>query len=1040
MKTPRFWLRSAACLALFLGACGIAPAGDPILEGGRAAAPLEGIEVLILGGRQVEAHAALRKAQQAFRSRRDLQGVGICSILLGISELRAANLSASAADLAQGGESFAALGDRVGIWLAEWLLGSVKAGAGRFDTALAHYERSLDAVREARDSQAAVDLRAWRYVHGSLGLPKEILSRRDLLSLLEAMSRDAEVWVLGMAGRLTDGERELSRLADFSRRLDGRFDSVVEVHRGELRRGQGRLEEARESFRRALEGAASLPPAPFRDDWPELQILEHLTEIELSAGRCAEALAWSDRALEALRLRGADQALRSVRVRADRADILATCGDLARAESVLSEAADAAKRGRSAYLQATTETQLGRLLAVSARRFEPAARHLETAVGLFQSVDAPLDEAKAWMLLSECYANLEAYGGAEAALDMARRLARTKGAPWEEALIEQMAASQGTRRALAQGGSTGENLQRLFEVLKDFRDGKAEEGSDSPFLGPFLEGYLRFRRGEHAEARDLWAAALGESPTRELEAHLQAAIGVSYWAEGKVEQALPCFRRAADRFEAAIDEVHVGELLTSLLGGPRQGFFQALVEMLVRQNRPREAFDIAEQARARALLLGLGNHRLRPNHGADQHLVDESEKLRTEILDLELQARSAPPPETVRFVADLQKARKRYEWLLVRLKVKSGEYASLTRVEPLDIKAVQEALPQASTLISFFVTPDRVHAWVIDRQTFHHVALPFGSEDRRRAACWADAVGHIFRGAKPTEPPCGDQRESPEDLYDKLFAPLAASVHHPKLILIPHGELHYLPFAALRNPRTGRFLVEDYTLTYAPSASTLRFLRAKESPVEGRALVLGAPERPEKDLLPLRGMTTEAVAVARMLHSEPRLGARASESEIYRRAGKLDLLHIAAHAIYDPVNPQFSRIALGAAKARDGNLEVHEILAGLDLTGVNLVVLSACETARGERSGGDEITSLTRAFLYAGSPGVVSTLWKVDDEASSILIEAFYRRLLEGAPAAEALREAQVGMLRNPRTRDPYKWAAFGLAGDPQGRWRRPDP
>ena len=131
-----------------------------------------------------------------------------------------------------------------------------------------------------------------------------------------------------------------------------------------------------------------------------------------------------------------------------------------------------------------------------------------------------------------------------------------------------------------------------------------------------------------------------------------------------------------------------------------------------------------------------------------------------------------------------------------------------------------------------------------------------------------------------------------------------------------------------------------------------------------------------------------------------------------------------------------SRIALAPDGQHDGNLEVHEILSDLDLSGVNLVVLSACETARGERTRGDEITGLTRAFLYAGAPAVISTLWKIDDRASALLIEDFYRRLLDGAPAAEALRQAQLGLLRKPECQNPYFWAAFSLTGDPDIRWK----
>ena len=111
---------------------------------------------------------------------------------------------------------------------------------------------------------------------------------------------------------------------------------------------------------------------------------------------------------------------------------------------------------------------------------------------------------------------------------------------------------------------------------------------------------------------------------------------------------------------------------------------------------------------------------------------------------------------------------------------------------------------------------------------------------------------------------------------------------------------------------------------------------------------------------------------------------------------------------------------------------MHEVY-GLDLSGANLVVLSACETALGEQSEGDELVGLTRAFLYAGTPAVVTTLWSVDDAASGAEMEAFYRNLREGLTNAEALRAAQMAVMAEERWSEPYYWAAFSLTGDYRG-------
>lgn len=389
--------------------------------------------------------------------------------------------------------------------------------------------------------------------------------------------------------------------------------------------------------------------------------------------------------------------------------------------------------------------------------------------------------------------------------------------------------------------------------------------------------------------------------------------------------------------------------------------------------------------------------------------------------------------------ADIEHARQRYQSLMVQVKLSNPEYASLTRIEPLELPAIQRELPPRTTLISYFVSSSRVHAWVLDRTALRYVSLSLGPADLQRIGCWTDEIAHRVgsRGARALARPCGD-RASPEAAYDQLIAPLRAEIRNPRLILVPHGVLHYVPFAALRDRRSRRYLVEDYRLTYAPSANTLRFLSGKETPFKGRALVLGDPATSSPELRSLPASATEAAVVARALGTTPMLGARATKSLLYHLDGQVDLVHIAAHGIYDPVNPQFSHIALAPGEDLDGDLTVHEILAELDLAGVNLVVLSACRTAAGARSGGDEIVGLTRALLYAGAPAVISTLWDIDDEAAALLMTELYRHLRAGDSVAEALREAQLATLRSARYRDPRFWAAFSLTGAAETRWRAP--
>lgn len=536
-----------------------------------------------------------------------------------------------------------------------------------------------------------------------------------------------------------------------------------------------------------------------------------------------------------------------------------------------------------------------------------------------------------------------------------------------------------------------------------------------------LEGRTLFEKGNFRAARELWTQTLDKTVSSDVRSGLLACIGATHLKQGNGAEAVRWFKRAADSVETVLPAT--SELTSSFAGSERRWYHDITIETLLREGRAGEAFDYSERARARAFLQLIGNHRVDSARGA-KALMREAETLRARITELERGGNTAK--------RDLAAARKSYETLMVRVKASNPEYASFATVEPLRIENVRRELPAATTLISYYVSTYGVRAWIVDRDSIHSVALPFDHASLERTIAWATG----FRSGAPRGMVAGDARRKTPDgareAFDLLFRPLRRYVRNTRLIVIPHGELHYVPFAALRDGGSGRHLLEDYTLTFLPSASALRFLRAKETPVDGRALILGNPIS-ALDSLP--GSKREAAAVARDLATTAKIGTFATEDLLYRFGGHVDLLHIAAHGVYDAANPLFSYILLSPTAARDGKLEVHEILSAVDLTGVNLVVLSACQTASGKRGGGDDIVGLTRAILYAGSPGVISTLWDIDDDASALLMRELYRRLREGSSAADALHEAQLALLRTDAYADPQFWAAFTITGDPRGRW-----
>ena len=285
-------------------------------------------------------------------------------------------------------------------------------------------------------------------------------------------------------------------------------------------------------------------------------------------------------------------------------------------------------------------------------------------------------------------------------------------------------------------------------------------------------------------------------------------------------------------------------------------------------------------------------------------------------------------------------------------------------------------------------------------------------------------------------------------LYDLLVRPAVAELRGPgTLCIVPDGILWEVPFQALLSP-AGRHLLEDYAIYYAPSLTTLREIarRAPSRRDPPSLLALGNPS-PSGGLLarlretrrgerfaPLPEAELEVRLIAGLYgadRSRMLLREEASERAFKTLARGRQTLHFATHGVLDNRQPLFSYLLLADPQEQpdeDGVLEAREIMQlRLD---ADLVVLSACETARGKVGAGEGVVGMTWAFLMAGCRTVVVSQWKVDSTRTAELMVQFFQFLKEAPRTrAEALRLAALRLIRDSGARHPYYWAGFIVAG-----------
>jgi CHAT domain-containing protein/Flp pilus assembly protein TadD len=579
---------------------------------------------------------------------------------------------------------------------------------------------------------------------------------------------------------------------------------------------------------------------------------------------------------------------------------------------------------------------------------------------------------------------------------------------------------------------------------------------------------------------------------------------------GDVVAARKQIESAIDVIESLRTKVTSQDLRASYFASVRQ-LYELYIDLLMEQNHnnPHENFDVqafeaSERGRARSLLEMLTVARVGVRDKVEPQLLENEQVLRAELSQKEQQlgAASKTKNASTDLADEVDELIDRYQEARAVVHDASLQHTDQARPAPLNLQQIRDqVLSDDAALLVFSLGEKRSFLWLITKNSFTSSELPARSEIESQAKEVRELLmAPVMKEGESFEARQKRLADAEEQYWNKatsfsnmLLGQVAQNLGSARLLIVPDGELQYLPFNALpiplRNDRTP--LLAEHEITFQPSASALSKLKNRGSQEGDKGLaifadpVFGSDDQRfaamHKETAPsYLAQDTQTTQALRDVNSNwtngniPRLIASRSEADgivaliptadnltaldfeankqrvMAADLSRYRLIHFATHGVLDNKNPELSGLLLSRidedGHPKDAFLRLDDIY-NLKLS-ADLVVLSACNSGLGKDVRGEGIVGLVHGFMYAGTSRVVASLWKVDDDATAELMVHFYKEMFNSrqSPAA-ALRTAQLAMWQQRRWHAPYYWAAFVLQGDYEGtihlqetrstRWRQ---
>ncbi|HYV11560.1 MAG TPA: CHAT domain-containing protein [Pyrinomonadaceae bacterium] len=726
----------------------------------------------------------------------------------------------------------------------------------------------------------------------------------------------------------------------------------------------------------------------------------------------------------------------------------------ASASSLYEQAAQQAEHADAPVTQAEIEGNIGNF-ALLRGRYDQALDYLERSRRRYEFLGMPHQSALAEREIADAYLELnlvpeaaEIYARVTSTFatlglraDEARALASRGRAELLLGNDDEALSSLKRARELyqAEGNKVGEALVALTQAQLHHAHGNTEISyrlamqaeADLTALGGWFQRLLaRWLRADIArtleytdEARRLFESAAQDSIAKgqpQITERCHTGLGLVALAKGETAAAERHFRNAVAVTEELRAPLPSEEFRTAFFGNKLAPYNELVrICLAAGEERAVEALTIVESARSRTLADSLGSSHenlIEPQDAFEASLLTQIGELREELNYLYKQVNQPANRRLPELQRELHERESKV--LEVTRQLHHRRESAASPSQSFDVQQLQQQLSENDALIEYTALGDELLAFVVLRDRIH-VARNLASLEKlgERLTALRFQIDSLRFGARSVRRHLASLIQKInvhlQQLHAQLIRPLEHILEQRKLIIIPHGGLHYLPFQALHNG--DEYLIERCEVSLAPSAAIFQQCLRRGAHPLNRALLVGVADeqapRIVDEIHTLGGVFPGAISL---------IQDAATTEALRQNSAGVDVVHLACHGQFRSDNPLFSALRLA-----DGWFTVRDAY-GLKLDNA-LVTLSACETGANVVAPGDELIGLARGFFSAGARSVLLSLWMVDDETTDQMMVDFYQETMRGRSLSASLRTAQLKMLEE--SPHPFFWSPFVLVG-----------